>query len=246
MKRLLAPWLLLLVVIPGGITAIYIGCPGCIDRNRVNKTCEWTGDSAFRIDPQNAAHQKHLVADAQLAEELAVRYADAEFNRLYGYEAHGGLIEHGRVRNECMARLVATIENSHGITTQQVAIARGQRNRLFDVAVGLLFLPVYCFGATVVCLVLRRRFSSDRRHVGLLAKSLTSVAASFIGVQVGELWLDVWEAVRVGNGHMSSFRAATSNRWSQQHHGAELVGGILLFWVIALFYARVVWDEKCS
>src|SRR5881397_3483428 len=82
----------LLVVIAaftGVGTARY--CPGCLDRGRVNKGCQWTGDSAFPIDWQNTAHRRHLIADAQLAEDLAIRYADAEFNRLYGYEAHGGL-----------------------------------------------------------------------------------------------------------------------------------------------------------
>jgi hypothetical protein len=59
------PWLLVLVVTSGGIGATYVRCPGCIDRNRVNKTCEWSGDTAFPIDPENAAYQKHLVADAQ-------------------------------------------------------------------------------------------------------------------------------------------------------------------------------------
>jgi hypothetical protein len=50
-----------------------MSCPGCIDRNRVNTACKWTGDTAFPIDPQNRVHQQHLVADAQLAEELAIR-----------------------------------------------------------------------------------------------------------------------------------------------------------------------------
>src|SRR5438445_8843648 len=35
-----APWLLLVVIL-AGIGATYVGCPGCIDRHRVNKTCEW-------------------------------------------------------------------------------------------------------------------------------------------------------------------------------------------------------------
>jgi hypothetical protein len=65
-------------------------CPGCIDRTRVNKACEWTGDTAFVIDWDAPAHREHLTRDAQLAEDLAIRRADAEFDRLYGYEAHGG------------------------------------------------------------------------------------------------------------------------------------------------------------
>jgi hypothetical protein len=242
MKRSLPPWLLVLVVTSGGIGAAYVRCPGCIDRNRVNKTCEWSGDTAFPIDQATAAHQKHLVADAQLAEELAIRYADAEFNRLYGYEAHGGLIDHGRVRNECMARLVAIIETTHAVTTEQVEVARGQRNRTFDFAVALLFLPLYSLGATIACRRLCRRFSS--RSARFVATGLTSVAASVLALQVGQLWLSVWEVVRVGNGHISSFRTATHTAWSHQHVGSLLVAAILVFWIMALLCYRAKSDDE--
>src|SRR5262249_7433558 len=124
MRPFVAPLGLLLVVMCGGITATYITCPGCIDRTRVNSACEWSGDTRFEIDPRTPAHQRHLVSDAQLAEELAIRHADSEFNRLYGYEAHGGLIDGGRGRNECMARPVRRIETAHSVTAEQ-----GQRDR---------------------------------------------------------------------------------------------------------------------
>jgi hypothetical protein len=78
---------------------------GCIDRNRVNTTCRWTGDTAFRLDSQNSTHQEHLIKDAQLAEELAIRHADAEFGRRFGIDHHGGLIDSGRFRRECLSRM---------------------------------------------------------------------------------------------------------------------------------------------
>jgi hypothetical protein len=96
MRSLLAPWLLL-VAMSGGVGATYVICPSCLERDRVNANCEWKSDTNFRIDPHNLAHQQHLVKDAQLAEDLAIRYADAEHKRFYGYEGHGGLIDHGRV-----------------------------------------------------------------------------------------------------------------------------------------------------
>lgn len=233
MKRSLAVWLLLLGAMPG-----------CIDRGRVNAHCEWTGDSIFPIDTGNPAHQQHLVADAQLAEELAIRYADAEHKRLFGYEGHGGLIDHGRVRNECMARLVTTITNNHAVTSQQVDAARGERDRLFDLGAALSFVPLYLFGAAVACRRLYRRFSSHERYAGLVATGVTSTVVSALGLQCGQLWLSVWEIVRVGNGHMSSFRAATQNLWPHQHVGELFVGGILLFWLIAPFCRPVAPDES--
>ncbi len=211
---------------------------GCIDRSRVNADCEWTDDSTFRIDTRDPAQWQHLIGDAQLAEELAIRYADREYGRRWGYTGHGGLIDHGEPRNACMARLVARIEDDHGVSAAQVTAARGQRNRTFDLAVALLFLPGYLVAATIACRAIRRRFLSDRRGIVLTATGFASVGASILGLQVFQLWLGVWEAVRVGNGHMSVFRLALYNRWSEHHLAAEIIGALILFWTVALLSYR--------
>lgn len=229
--------LLLSATVAGLATAAR--CPSCLDSHRVNKTCTWSGDSTFPIDPQNEGQQTHLVADVQLAEDLAIRYADAEFLRLYGYEAHGGLIDHHRVLNECMASLVAKIESNHAVTSAQVALARSQRDLLFDTVAAVSFLPIYLFGAAVASRRLDRRFSADQPIVRWCAVGLASAAASALGFQLIQLWLAVWEAVRVRNGHMSMFRAATHDRWPHTHAGALLVGGILAFWLVAMAWRRI-------
>ena len=237
-------WLVLLAVAAGGAVVTYMRCPGCIPRDRVNKDCAWTGDTRFPLDPRNPAHRAHLVEDAQLAEELAIRYADAEFGRRFGVEHHGGLLDNGRVRRECLSWMFHAIENNHDVTSEQVRVARGHRNRTFDLAVVVLFLPLYALGAAIACRWLRRRFSSNERYVGLAATGLASIAAAFLGLQLFRLWGAVWEVVRVGNGHMTSVRAASYSRWTQQYAGADFVGGILLFWLIALIWNRIVSDDE--
>ena len=245
MRRFLAPWLLLLVGMFGGIAATYVGCPGCIERDRVNSTCEWTGDTTFPLDSQNPAHQQHLIKDAQLAEDLAVRFADTEHKRLSGYKGHGGLIDNGRVVKECMARLFTTIENDHFVTSEEIQVARGRRNRAFDAAVGLLLLPLYAFGASAACHHVWRRFSSHQRYVGLVAMGLVSFAASFLGLLLGQLWFVAWELVRIGNDHFGGNRAAR-NLWGD-HAGELLIAGVLLFWFIAsLRYWAMPGDEPIS
>ena len=138
------------------------------------------------------------------------------------------------------------IENNHDVTSQQVRVARGQRNRTFDLAVGLLFIPFYSLGATIACRWLSRRFSSNERYVRLVATGLASIAVSLLGLQGLRLWGAVWEVVRVGNGHMTSMRAASYSRWNHQYVGADLIGGIVLFWLIALICYRVVSDDEHS
>lgn len=237
MRPLLA-WLVGLVAMAGGVWTTYATCPGCIDRSRVNTACVWTGDSAFPIEPQNADHQKHMVGDAHLAEELAIRHADAEHGRRFGVEHHGGLLDGGRFRRECLSRMLHAIENNHGVTSEQIHVARGQRNWTFDVAVSLLFLPLYLLGGIAASRWLSRRLSTHDRFVRLVATGMASVAVSFLGLQCLRFWGAVWEVIRVGNGHMTSIRAASKTRW-MHHVDGQLIGGILLFWLVALCCSRV-------
>jgi hypothetical protein len=245
MRPLLAAWLLGLVTIAGGGWGTYVTCPGCIDRSRINSACEWMGDPAFPIDTRNAAHQEHLVSDAHIAEELAIRHADAEHGRRFGVEHHGGLLDGGRFRAECLSQMLHAIETNHGVTSAQVHLARGQRNGTFDVAVSLLFLPLYLLGGIAASRWLSRRLSTHDRFVRLVATGIASVAVSVLGLQCLRFWAAVWEVIRVGNGHMTSIRAASENRW-MHHIDGQLMGGILLFWLVALCCSRVGWVEHPS
>ena len=142
--RSFPPWLVFVAVMAVSVGVNRAICLGCVDRHRGNRTCEWTGDTAFPVDVRNPAHWEHLVGDAQLAEELAIRYADTEFARRYGgAPGHGGLLDQGRVRNGCMNRLVPVIQQSHSVTAEQVERARAGRNPIRDAVVLLLFCPIY-------------------------------------------------------------------------------------------------------
>jgi hypothetical protein len=239
-------WTLLLALTAVCAVVTYMRCPGCIERERVNKTCEWTDDTPFAFDPQSAAHQAHLAKDAQLAEELAIRYADAEFGKRTGIEHHGGSIDSGHFRAECLSRMFAAIESAHGVTSTRAQAARGRRNPTYDLAVVLLFLPLYSLSATLACLWLLRRFSSDERRARLVAVSAAAAGFSLLGVQALWLWGAVWEVVRVGNGHMTSIRAASYTRWNSAYPGADYIAGVFLFLLIALFCYWVVSDEERS
>jgi hypothetical protein len=237
MKPSLPAWLVGLVVMAGGVGTTYVTCPGCIDRSRVNNACEWTGDVVFPIDPQNPAHRVHLVGDAQLAEELAIRYADAEHGRRFGVEHHGGLLEGGRVRNGCLSRMLRAIEVNHQVSAAAVQAARGGRNWIFDAAVSVLFVPLYVLGGIVAGRWVSRRFAADGRLVRWVATALMSVPIGFVGLQCLRLWAAVWEVVRVGNGHMTSIRAASQSRW-MHHVDGQLLGAAVLFCLIALWCSR--------
>ena len=239
MRRRVRLGLFACAAVVGGAVVTYVRCPGCLPRDRINASCEWTGDTSFRLDARDAAHRAHLVEDAQLAEELGIRYADAEHGRRTGIAHHGGLLDNGRVRNECLSRMFAAVETTHGVTAHQVRVARGVRNPVFDSAVALLFVPLYAVGAAVVCRRLFRRFTVGDGRARWVATGLVSLAIALLGAQCFRLWGGVWEVIRVGNGHMTSIRAASQTAWTKQYAGADVLAGVLLFWLVALVWSRL-------
>jgi hypothetical protein len=213
---------------------VVICASGCIDRARTNVRCEWTGDSVFALDPANPIDRKHLIADAQLAEELAVRHADSRMRHRP--------IENGRLLHECMANLVAVIERTHGVTAAQIDDARAQRDSRFDVSIMLSFGAIYVAGAAVVGRWLRRRFTDGSRLVRAMMIGAASIACSALGVQLGALWTGVWESVRIGNDHYGTFRAARVPM--SQHLDIAFVAGIVLFWIAAALASRSARDDE--
>ena len=91
---------------------------------------------------------------------------------------------------------------------------------------------------------LRRRFPSNERFARLVATGLASLAVAVLGMQAFRLWGGVWEVIRVGNGHMTSIRAASSTGWPHQYPGADFIGGVLLFWLVALICYRTMSDGE--
>lgn len=221
------------IVVAVGSLATWAVCPGCIDRSRINNGCEWTGDLGFPLDQGTSAHRAHLVADAHVAEELAIRFADVEHGRRHGIEHHGGLLDGGRVRNDCLSQMFGAIERSHGVTAAEVQVARAGRNATYDAAVAVLFLPMYALVSLVVTRRVGQRFPRDEPLARWVAVCLASVPVSLLGLQGFRLWGAVWEVIRVGNGHMTSIRAASRSAWVH-HMDGQMFWGMLLFIAIAL------------
>jgi len=182
----------------------------------MNESCNWPtepGDLRQRTD------QRHLVVDVRIAEELAMRYADAHFDSKSA---------HSRTRSDCEAKLFDVITQSHGVTLGAIAQARQQLDRnAWDAVVHLPPAALYVAAAVHLARRTRRRFPRDEKTAAGLATLFASVGIGIVFLVLGHLWHGTVEMIRLGNTHMS-YRAERLG-W-REHSGEVFALAVLLFW----------------
>jgi hypothetical protein len=223
MKRLLPPLLLWLTCIAG-----------CSPGASPNSDCEWSKEIAGPLDLSRSTQARHLSADAERAEDLAIRYADARRGPHSGHFEGGA--EYGLTRDQCMARLFQIVGSNHSVTEEQIRWHLAHRPTELDVAVILTFIALYAWATTLIVRRVCQRHADDQETSGSVVMIVyTSVTASVVGVLLGEVWSDLMENIRLGNGHLS-YRAERIP-WSH-HRLGMFVGGVVLFWLLAAFHHR--------
>jgi hypothetical protein len=162
----------------------------------LNATCEW---------PARGSTELSLREHVQLAEDVAIRFADAR-----------GESPQWRANRETYeALLFDRIASDRGVSLVTVLEARQQlAERPFDWSVNLPMAVLtvalgFAWGRWVT-----GRFAVDERTVAALAVAVGAVAIAFTVVAVGQIWAGVIETWRIGNGHLS-YRAF---RIPWQHH----------------------------
>ena len=120
--------------------------PGCVRRDGRNSDCRWPGE----IPPQTAT-ASHLSADAEFAEDLAIRYADTQHGLRTPNYVSGEVYDSERDR--CMNSLFDQIAVQHRVPVEQVSSALGRNRARIDAAVnlpfGLFYLLVYVAWSSV-------------------------------------------------------------------------------------------------
>jgi hypothetical protein len=168
---------------------------GCSGGERVNANCLWLHDPSFPLQLTDRGHQTHIRYDADLLEDLAIRYADAHAGRV-------ARPEWAEARDACMTKLFAVIGANHGLSEAQIRGWIGRRNLGFDLAVFLSFL----LGLGVASNALMRRLFnawSFRGGLAIVAGTAATLMVSVAGGSSGALWAAFWEVVRLGNEHVS-------------------------------------------
>lgn len=109
---------------------------GCLHRDGRNTDCRWPGE--VHVHPADA---RHLSADAEFAEDLAIRYADRHYGLRTPDHISGDV--YGAAREKCMASLFEQIAKEHGVPVGVVTGVLGRNRVGVDLAINLPFLLFY-------------------------------------------------------------------------------------------------------
>jgi hypothetical protein len=199
------------------ILLLFVLASGC-SRSRPNADCYWPLD-----DPSRS-----LYFDAEFAEDLAIRYADAQRGPRSGH--FEGFGDYGRTRDQCMARLFAEVARVHGVSQGQVRQALDNRPIAIDLIIALPYLLLYTFAVNFVISRIDKKDNSDHlSSASLVMVGYTSIVTSVAGVLLGQAWSAIAETIRLGNGHLS-YRM---DRGPWAHHYAILfIAALAVFWCV--------------
>jgi hypothetical protein len=94
---------------------------GCAGRELRSARCEWPSEPTVSLDLKNPVQVRHLRDDAQVAEGLAVAYADS-------MQGRGTFGQHRQSTERCEAMLFNAIARVHRVPLEQVRVALRRQN----------------------------------------------------------------------------------------------------------------------
>src|SRR2546422_6874719 len=113
------------------------------------RTCTWQpSDEPSPLDLRDRAQRLHLMNEAILVEDLAVRYADFHRGHRSGHFAGNDVYQ--QTRDQCMAMLFEAVGNHHGVSTGQVRNAVLYRRGETDPLVLGVLLAVFIVGCQTI------------------------------------------------------------------------------------------------
>ncbi len=199
---------------------------GCVRSEGRNSDCQWPRTAEPKAPGVN---RTDLRADLEFAEELAIRYMDAQYGP---HNPDAG----AQAKNRCMGVLLGEIGKEHGITAQEAFKFFGQRSAVVDFAMNLPFILVYALAADFAIRRLLGRYPpSEGEMTSIIMIVLASVASGAGGLMLGQQWSGLAESLRVGTGHLSNRGLRLPIK---KHPSETFLFGVALFLSIAALRYR--------
>ena len=181
------------------LIAVVLASASCVGADR-DTTCRWPADHGARVlNLSESADRRHLADDSQVAEDLAIRHADA--TRPPDWQSHRD--DYRRLREECRARLNLVVARQHGVTVEAVIEGAADRREWLDAIVVIAFAGLFAAVAMVVTSSMMRGALVESRMLAGAMLLGASLVAGTAGVMASSVFVGLVESVRVGNGHMS-------------------------------------------
>ena len=198
---------------------------GCVRREGRNSDCRWPGEPVAQ-----SATPAHLSADAEFAEDLAIRFADTHHGLRTGKYISGEVYK--SERDKCMGALFQQVAAQHRVAAEQVTGALGQNRTLLDIGVNLAFGLLFLVAAWFTSRMIWRKYPiTEYGLIPGVAMGLFASTAMALGCMLlGEQWAWMVETYRIGNGHMS-YRG--SRLWWTQHRSGVFWMALFSFWICA-------------
>jgi hypothetical protein len=163
---------------------------GCVRSDDRNSDRRWPGESSTQ-----RASAWHLSADADFAEDLAIRYADTHLdlhspNPSEMYEAQ---------RDACRERLFEEIAKERGVPVDQVSNSLGRNRAYIDLAELLPFALLFGLAAVVGARIVWRRYppAEGGWEPGVTMALFVSLALALTSALLGEYGTGLWKAIEL-------------------------------------------------
>jgi hypothetical protein len=177
--------------------ALAVVLAGCIDSSRVNDTCTWSDTVSRRLDLGSREDREHLRQDAEIANDLMVRFGDAHVQHRPDLQRP--------FRDQCIAAMTDSIIARHGVTKADIQAA--ERERIWWADFLMVFLPMAVVGVFATNLAVKRicaNFEPDDRGMALVSTALLTPVIAALLLGVANFWSFGVEGWRLGNGHVSN------------------------------------------
>jgi len=219
--------------VAAAIVSLAVCCVACVDRARVNGDCKWIREAKpTALDLGSRANREHLSDDALFAEDLAIRYADAQRGHRSGH--YKGVDEYERAREQCMADMFDAIAKDHRVTPADVGAGLDRRRMDIDATSLLVFFILYGLAAIIVAQWMFRAFPLDRALASIATLGVSAPFAA-AGWAAGGLWSSALDMIRIGNDHLS-YRVDRTP-WNR-HSLAAFASCLVVFWLASLWRYR--------